>query len=271
MQTVDVPMLGMAVLYGLLVLPVWLLRRLGIGMTRDVLVSVARMTLQLALVGLYLKYVFEWNNPWINGLWVVVMTVAANLSALDKAGLVLRRFFWPTLAGIGGGTFPVVAVFLLLMVRPDPLYDARYLIPLTGMILGNCLSGNVLVMERFFNGIRKQEGAFLTYLLLGASLREAVQPFLREAVAVSIAPTLATMMTIGIVSLPGMMTGQILGGSLPLVAIKYQIMIMIGIFVSLTLSGLLNLRLSLSGAFDEFGMLRHDVFRRRVRGADRSE
>lgn len=260
MGTADITIFRLAILYGLLLIPIWLLGRLRMGMTRALLVSVARMTVQLVFVGLYLKYIFEWNSFWANTLWIAVMTVVANVSALQKAGLTLRRFFWPTLGGISAGTFPVVGVFLLVLVRPEPLYDARYLIPLTGMLLGNCLSGNVLVLERFFSGIRKQESAFLTYLLMGATVREAVQPFLKEAASAALAPTIATMMTIGIVSLPGMMTGQILGGSFPIVAIKYQLMIMIGIFISLTLSAVLNVLMSLPSAFNAYGMLRDDVF-----------
>lgn len=267
MQTADIPIFKMALLYGLLLVPLGCLWRLKLGLTRSILVSVARMTVQLVFVGIYLRYIFEWNILWVNGLWVAVMVVVANVSSLEKAGLALRRFFWPTLAGIAGGTFLTVGVIIFVLVRPDPLYDARYLIPLTGMILGNCLKGNVLVLERFFNGIRQQEAAYLTYLLLGATRREAVAPFLREAVSAALAPTLATMTTIGIVSLPGMMTGQILGGSFPLVAIKYQIMVMIGIFISLTLSGLLNVFLSLPSAFDAYGMLKAGVFRGHRRAA----
>ncbi|MGD9017921.1 MAG: iron export ABC transporter permease subunit FetB [Desulfobacterales bacterium] len=260
MEAADISVMRLAVLYGMLLVPVWALWRLKIGLTRDILVSTIRMTVQLVFVGLYLKLIFQWNNIWVNGLWILIMTVVANLSALDKAGLVLRRFFWPTVAGLAAGSFSVVAVFILVLIQPKPWYDARYLIPLTGMILGNCLSGNVIVMERFYSGIRRQETAFLTYLLLGANLREAIQPFLREAIRSALAPTLATMMTIGIVSLPGMMTGQILGGSFPVVAIKYQIVIMVGIFISLTLSGLLNIFLSLPSAFDAYGMLNADLF-----------
>ncbi|MFZ7126233.1 MAG: ABC transporter permease [Desulfobacterales bacterium] len=260
MGTIDIQVARLAVLYGILLIPIVILARLRIGLTRDIIVSVARMSIQLVLVGLYLKFIFEWNNPWFNGLWILVMTVVANLSALEKTGLALRRFFWPMLAGLSAGTFFMAAVFIGLLVRPQPFYDARYLIPLTGMLLGNCMNGNVLVMERFYNGLRKQESAFLTYLLLGATLREAVQPFLREALKAALAPTIATMMTIGLVSLPGMMTGQILGGSFPLVAIKYQIMIMLGIFISLTISGLLNVLLSLPSAFNAYSMLRTDVF-----------
>ena len=112
----------------------------------------------------------------------------------------------------------------------------------------------------------KNETTFLSYLLMGATLKEAVHPFMREAIRTSLAPTIATMMTIGIVSLPGMMTGQILGGSFPLVAIKYQIMIMIGIFTSLVLSMVTSLYLSLPFAFDRMLMLKSEIFAGKKKG-----
>ena len=260
METLDIPLARFALLYLLLLLPFFLFRRLKLGLGREVLIGVVRMSVQLFLVGIYLKYLFTINSLLLNLLWIMVIMVVANLNILKKAGLAVSKLFWPSLAGVAGGTLVVLAVFLLVVVRPTPLYDARYLIPLAGMLLGNCMNGNILSLERFYSGLRKNETTFLSYLLMGATLKEAVHPFMREAIRSSLAPTIATMMTIGIVSLPGMMTGQILGGSFPLVAIKYQIMIMLGIFTSLVLSMVTSLYLSLPFAFDRMLMLRPEIF-----------
>ena len=260
MEALDIPLARFALLYLLLLLPLYFLWRLKLGLGREVLISVVRMSVQLFLVGIYLKYIFAINSLLLNLLWIMVIMVVANLNILKKAGLAVRKLFWPSLAGVAFGTLIVLAVFLFLVVRPTPLYDARYLIPLAGMLLGNCMNGNILSLERFYSGLRKNEATFLSYLLMGATLKEAVHPFMRETIRTSLAPTIATMMTIGIVSLPGMMTGQILGGSFPLVAIKYQIMIMIGIFASLVLSMVTSLYLSLPFAFDRMLMLRAEIF-----------
>lgn len=99
----------------------------------------------------------------------------------------------------------------------------------------------------------------MTYLLLGTSRWEAVEPYLREAVRASINPTVAGMATMGLVSLPGMMTGQILGGGEPWVAVKYQIAIMLCIFTSTTLTAILSLKFSLNIAFDDFDIVRDDI------------
>jgi putative ABC transport system permease protein len=100
----------------------------------------------------------------------------------------------------------------------------------------------------------------MTYLMLGASLREAVRPYLRDAIKAAVNPSVATMATMGIVSLPGMMTGQILGGAMPTTAIKYQIGIMICIFTAMVVAALVNILLSLPVAFDDHQRLKEDIF-----------
>ncbi|RKX33991.1 MAG: ABC transporter permease [Verrucomicrobia bacterium] len=218
------------------------------------------MTVQLLFVGLYLKYLFQLNNPFVSLLWLAVMMVVANVSILNKAGLKRSLFFWRSLTGVVASTMLVSGWFILVAIRPDPVYDARYLIPIVGMVLGNCLRSNVLSLERFYSGIRKNENEFMTYLMLGATLREATRPYLRDAVKAAVNPSIATMATMGIVSLPGMMTGQILGGAMPITAIKYQIGIMICIFTAMTVAAFVNILLSLPVAFDDHQRLRQDIF-----------
>ncbi|MCF7816279.1 MAG: iron export ABC transporter permease subunit FetB [Kiritimatiellales bacterium] len=259
-MTADLSIPAMLAMYALMLVPLAISFHLQLGIVRETLLSLVRMTIQLLLVGLYLKYIFQLNNLLVSLLWLVVMLVVANVSILNKAGLKRRLFFWRSLAGVAASTMLASGWFILVAIRPDPIYDARYLIPITGMILGNCLRGNVLSLERFYSGIRKNENEFVTYLLLGASLREAVRPYLRDAVKASINPSIATMATMGIVSLPGMMTGQILGGAMPITAIKYQIGIMICIFVAMAVAALMNILLSLPIAFDDHQRLRPDIF-----------
>ena len=247
-------------MYALMLFPLAIFIFLQLGNVRHTLVALTRMSVQLFLVGLYLKYVFELNNPLVSLLWLAIMLVVANFSILNKAGLKLRAFFWRSLAGVAVSTLFASGWFILIAIRPDPIYDARYLVPITGMILGNCLRSNVLSLERFYSGIRKNENEFMTYLLLGANLREAVRPYMRDAVKAAVNPAIASMATMGIVSLPGMMTGQILGGALPITAIKYQIGIMICIFTAMVVTALANILLSLPVAFDDHQRLKDNIF-----------
>lgn len=257
---VEVDMPSMLSMFALLLIPIGVFIYLGIGLVRETIFSALRMTVQLLLVGLYLKYIFVLNNGWVNLLWVVVMMVAANVSILGKAGLKRRLFFWRSLTGVATSTLVVSGWFILVAIRPEPFYDARYMIPIIGMILGNCQRSNVLSLERFYSGIRKNEQEFITYLMLGATLREAVFPYLRTSIKGCVNPSISTMATMGIVSLPGMMTGQILGGAMPMAAIKYQVGIMLCIFTAMVIAAIVNILLSLTVAFDDHQRLRLDVF-----------
>lgn len=261
MQTIDIPIPHLLLSYSLLLIPIGLSFKLKLGLTRELLIGAVRMSAQLVLVGLYLKYIFEINAPWLSTLWIIFMLLTANTATLRKTSLKLKPFFWSTLTGISVSTL-LVSLCFIFIIQPHPLYDARYLVPITGMVLGNCLRGNVISLERFFSGVRKNENEYQTYLMLGASREEAVLPYLREGLMAAIGPSLAMIATIGLVSLPGMMTGQILGGIFPLVAIKYQIGIMLCIFTATTLTAYLNIRLSLPIAFDDYDNLKSDIFRK---------
>lgn len=258
-MTTDISIPGMAIVYALLLIPIGAFLVFSIGRIKALLIGTIRMTIQLVLVGLYLGYIFELNNPFVNVGWVLVMISVANWHTLKGASISQRMFFPGSFFSILLGTAFVTIVFIGLAVRPTPLYDARYVIPVSGMVLGNCLRANIIVLERFFSGVRDNPLEWRTYLSLGATRYEAVIPFLRKALQAALTPTLTTMTTMGIVSLPGMMTGQILGGSFPLVAIKYQIAIMICILTSATITSAINLMLGIRIGFDEYGNLRPDV------------
>jgi putative ABC transport system permease protein len=259
METLDIPLQQLALLLGLCILPWGLLRLIGAGISKDITISVLRMIVQLALVGIYIKTLFLINNPWLNGLWICIMLIVADFSIINRAGLKPRYFLISTFTAIAVSILFSTAYLVMLVIQPPNLLDARYLVPLAGMILGNCMQGNVIALERFYSALRKNQTEYTTYLVLGATRQEAVRPYFREAVKAALNPTLAGMATMGLVSLPGMMTGQILGGSEPLVAVKYQIAIMISIFTGTTLAAIINLKLSLKIAFNAYDVLREDI------------
>jgi len=261
-MTADLSIPAMLAMYALMLVPLAVFFYLRLGLIRDTLLALGRMTVQLLFVGLYLKYLFQLNNPLASLLWVALMLLVANLSILNKAGLKRGPFFWRSLVGVAGSTLFAGGWFILVAIRPEPIHDARYMVPIIGMILGNCLRSNVLSLERFYSGIRKNENEFMTYLMLGATLHEATRPYLRDAVKAAVNPSIATIATMGIVSLPGMMTGQILGGAMPMEAIKYQIGIMACIFTAMVLASFINILLSLPIAFDDHQRLRQDIFSR---------
>lgn len=259
METLDIHLPSMAILYGLCLLPWTLLWLMGTQLTRDIGISVLRMTIQLILVGIYLKTLFILNNPWLNGCWILIMLIVADFSILQRAGLKKRYFALSSFTAIAFSILLSTAYLVLLVIQPTTFYDARYIVPLAGMILGNCMQGNVIALERFYSAVRNNQNEYTTFLMLGATRWEALRPYFRQAIKAAINPTIANMSTMGLVSLPGMMTGQILGGSEPLVAVKYQIAIMICIFTSTTIAIIINLKFSLKIAFNEFDVLKDFV------------
>jgi putative ABC transport system permease protein len=231
-----------------------------VGLEKELLVSVVRMTVQLGLVGVYITLLFKLNHPVVNIGYVLLMVAVANYAVLRNAGLVLSMFIYTfpaMLLAVGA----VIGYFFVFIYHPRPLYDAPYLIPIAGMLLGNSMNRSIVTVERFYSAVRQNSERFASLIAMGATLREATQPFVREAYRAGLSPALANMATMGLAFLPGMMTGQILGGSSPLVAVKYQITIVIAIYVATDLASVLCISLSMRRGFDRFGFLNSDVFK----------
>jgi len=125
-----------------------------------------------------------------------------------------------------------VLFFNAVVINLDHVLDARYVITIGGMLLGNVLNGDIIGLTAFYKGIEENRNRVNFDLSLGATRFQAIKPYLKDAITASIKPTVASMATIGLVALPGMMTGQILGGSVPMNAIMYQIAIMLAIYVT---------------------------------------
>ena len=246
----------------ILIFPALIFRHLRLRLTREMIIAMLRMGVQLGLVAIYLEYIFKLDMLLVNVAWVLVMIVVATGSILRQSGLSWRKCLWTILPAHLLTSLLILCGFLFVFDF-GTIASARYLIPLMGMVLGNILRSNVVALDRFFSELRANEEMHIQYLTLGASEAEAVRPFLRNALRAAVGPQLGTVATMGIVSLPGMMTGQILGGSSPAVAIAYQIMIMIAIFTAATVSAFLVVHFSRSVAFDACGRLDASIFLKR--------
>ncbi|MDY0297927.1 MAG: ABC transporter permease [Acidobacteriota bacterium] len=244
----------------LLLIPVAVFLFLRIPRIRAMAIAFIRMVVQLVLVGLYLETIFRLNRPLINLAWILVMVAVACAAVTNQSGLRLKHFFFPLGAACLLSLAVVFGAFFAVL-EPGKVFSARYLIPLGGMILGNILRSNVICLDRYFHGLRKRPEEFITHLSLGATHWEARKPFMAESLKAAVSPQIATVATMGLVSLPGMMTGQILGGNSPSVAIQYQILIMVAIFTTATLSAFLGMAFASRNAFDSFQRLRRGLFR----------
>lgn len=259
-EAIDLSFFSMFMCAVLLLIPIAAISYLKLGITRSLLVSSARMMVQLVLIGFFLEYLFKYNNVFLNIIWFVVMLMAAVISVLNNTGLKLKYFIKPIFGALFISNLLVVLYFNYFIARLDFVFDARYLIAIGGMILGNTLRSNIVGLGDFYKAIQRDEQLYYYKLSLGATTTEALLPFAKRSFKAAINPTIATMATMGIVSLPGMMTGQILGGSVPLVAIKYQIAIMVAILASTVLSVGLSILFSVPSAMHPNGTLRKELF-----------
>ncbi len=192
------------------------------------LIAATRMVVQLALVGLVLTTLFAAVSPLWTGLAALVMVLFAGYEATQRQD---RRLSGWWSYGLGTGCMMmssvVVTVFALLTaLQPSPWYDPRYAIPLLGMILGNYMTGVGLGLNTLTTNLVARRPGVEAQLMLGASRRAATAPVSREALRSALMPIINSMAATGVVSLPGMMTGQILGGVPPAEAVKYQILVM---------------------------------------------
>jgi putative ABC transport system permease protein len=247
--------------YMLLAFPLIILLWYRIPLLGQTALAVVRMTVQLVFVGVYLHVIFDYNNTWLNIAWLLAMIGVADASILRGCGLRLTKFVLPLFAALLVGTaIPLLFFVGLILSRPN-IMDAQYAIPIGGMILGNCLRADIVGIKSFYQSLCTGEKPFLHALSQGAALHEAVRPFLRDAFMAAMTPTVASMATIGLVALPGMMTGVILGGAGPVIAIKYQIAIMIAIFSGTAITLVAAIRATMTTSFTEYGILDKTVFK----------
>lgn len=198
---------------------------LRLGLARPLLVAGVRMTVQLLLVGLILEWVFALQSP-LPVLGIALLM--ATLAGVTAAGRSHRRFagiYWDSLVSVMGAALVVTGVALAGIVEVTPWYDPQYLIPMLGMVLGNTLNGISLGLDRFTGILYERSALIESRLALGATRWEAAVAEIREALRTALMPTINSMLVMGVVSLPGMMTGQILAGAAPTDAVRYQIAI----------------------------------------------
>ena len=199
---------------------------LKLGLEKRLAVAAIRTVVQLGLVGVILERVFALDKPVLVVLLVLVMTVFAAREAVARTGSGYRGIGVDAWLTMGGSCLIVGTVVTQIVVGVHPWYDPQYVIPLFGMILGNSLNGMALCLDRFLEHLASRSNELELYTAYGATRREVLAVPLRVAVRTGMIPIINAMSVVGIVALPGMMTGQILAGSPPLQAVAYQIVVM---------------------------------------------
>jgi len=260
-KVIDINYFELFLGYALMLIPVFVFWYYKTGLIKDTLFATLRMTIQLLLVGVYLEYIFELNSILINISWVLLMSIIATYTIIQRSGLKFKLFFIPILFS---GIISIAitdAYFLGFIVKLDNVFDARYFIPITGMLLGNTIKNVIISLNAYYKKIDEEQNLYRWYLANGASKNEALLPFMRDALKTAFNPMIATTAIMGLISLPGMMTGQILGGSNPNIAVKYQILLLITIFSSAILNVVLAINFSNKISFDNYNNLKKEIFR----------
>lgn len=234
--------------------------RLHLGIGNQVLIAAARSTVQLLLLGLVLKALFSTSNPWLVALLALVMLAVAGYEVMARQKYRLRGIW-----GYGTGalsmflsSFSITVLALLVLLQPQPWYQPQYAIPLLGMLLGNTMTGIAVSLDSLTRQTLEKRHQIEARLALGQTAAEAIGDIRRDALRSGLIPIVNSMATAGIVSLPGMMTGQILAGSPPMEAAKYQLMILFLIAAGTGLGSMSAVVLGARRLFDGRSRLRRD-------------
>lgn len=245
----------------LLMVPLFIINKIiGLKLNKSLFIGILRMALQLALVSVYLQFLFEKNRWWLNLLYVCIMLVVSGFTITKSCNLKRKNFMLLIFVGMAIPLLSVLFYLTAYVINIDYIFDARYIVTISGMLMGNCMRGIIIGINSFYNDIKENEATYLLYLSFGATRNQALKPKIIKAMESAIKPAIATMMVTGLVSLPGMMTGQILGGALPINAVMYQFMIMLAIFIVEYVGVGLMLKLAIAISFNKRDILRKDIF-----------
>jgi len=199
-----------------------------LGISRQLYIAAARTTVQLLFIGLVLKALFASTSPAFILLVSTVMICVAGWEILSRQQRKLKGWwgFGVSTGSLFVSSFLITLLCLFVVIQADPWYSPQYAIPLLGMLLGNTMTGIALGMDRLIQTAWQQRPVIEQRLMLGQTADEAIVDLRRDAMRAGMIPIINSMAAAGLVSLPGMMTGQILAGTAPVEAVKYQILIM---------------------------------------------
>ena len=255
---IDLSLWDLVTVYSLLLMSIGLAHLLKAGQSKDLFWSGLRMFIQLLVVGYVLHLIFALKTPLPVLLILIVMIGFAVQTIGARVKTKMPHFYrvvgTAILFGCGGMTF----FFCSLVIGLEPWYDPRYLIPLAGMIIGNSMTGASLAVERLAAEFRERRDEIETGLCLGGSIQAVSETAVSSAFRAALIPSVNAMAAMGLVFLPGMMTGQILSGTEPLIAVKYQIAIMCVITGSVSLTTFFILKLGYRAYFTHYQSLRED-------------
>jgi putative ABC transport system permease protein len=239
MRYVDVTLPRLAIALVFIAIAIAVSARLGLKLGGRLVVGALRAAVQLVAIGYFLVFLFAHEAPQtVMPVLAVMLAVAAFTSARRIEHAPKGRSLFPhALASIGAGAAVALVPLFVLILPLHPWFEARYVIPISGMMLSNAMNVVAQVFERIFAQAHAERATIEQMLALGASPRQALELHSGAAVRAALIPTINGLLTVGLVSLPGMMTGQIVSGTAPESAVRYQLVIMYQLVVVAAVSG----------------------------------
>lgn len=229
-EVMNLSVLNLSLAYVFVLLLLVVSKARGIRREKMILIATTRMTLQLIIMGYILMFVFDNPSWYLTSLLLIIMLGFAVYNAVKRVKHTMPvKLKQLVMVSMLFGYVVTAGIFLFIVLRIAPWFNPQYCIPISGMIIGNSMTGISLGANKLCSGIREQRTMIENSLMLGATPKAATLDIVNEAYDSALLPTMNNMLTMGIVSLPGMMTGQILSGTFPMTAIKYQIGIMLAI------------------------------------------
>jgi putative ABC transport system permease protein len=211
---------------GLMAIAIGLSSWQGLGLEMSLAIATVRTVIQLLGVGYILAIIFALNDPFAVLAVLLVMLTIATITARNRISKKIPQLLYVVFGAIFFSTALTLSYTNLLIIQPESWYEPQYLIPLAGIVLGNAMNGAAIAGERLVSTISSSRLEIETHLSLGATPQQAVATYRKDAIRAGLIPTLNQMMVVGVVTLPGIITGQLLSGIDPLNAASYQILIM---------------------------------------------
>ncbi|NJM95629.1 MAG: iron export ABC transporter permease subunit FetB [Acaryochloridaceae cyanobacterium CSU_5_19] len=233
---------------GLMAIAIGLSIQQQLDLTWSLALATGRTLLQLMVMGYLLSFIFAWQNPWAILAIVISMLTIASIEARNRIDKKIPHLFQWLWGSIFVSTVLILSYITLLILQPERWYEPQYLIPLAGIVMGNAMNGAAIAGERLVKALHANRLEIETHLSLGATPAQAIATHRRTAIRAGLIPTINAMMVVGLVQLPGIITGQLLSGVNPLDAASYQILIMF----MLALATLITTLLVAEGIFRQF-------------------
>lgn len=246
---VELQLVHFLLVYLLFIIVTVIMKICHVDKIKLLLIAGMRMSAQLMIAGYVLTYIFRHPHPVLTVLYLVCMTGFAVHRALAGSEKMNRDF--KIVIGLSlcvSGL--IIIVFFICIVVGVSFLNPQYVIPISGMIMGNTMTGVSLGVKTFRETIKEQRPRINALLNSGAKPESILLPFMRQSLETALLPTINSMLGMGIVSLPGMMTGQILSGTLPTTAVLYQIAMMISICTAVCLSTFASLHFGMKTMYN---------------------